>query len=251
MSELDVTKKLAEDSRALARDVMTAAVSKKPVKLEGHVSLFLARATTSMESVEVLATVGLSADATSVSRTIFEVAIDLVFILKEDTEERFRLFFAHEFVREWLEVQAIERLHGTLPEASKEAMKVIKARYDQVKDAYKENEYQWCGSLKSRARAIGVLHLYDLAYTEGCAMSHSTPRALRNNYSNTGEKITIKAGPQKPSSRPIRLALMGFIPLIADVINFCGLQDQFDPRHDALVARMNALPPTESEEDYP
>ncbi len=248
MSRFDVAKKLADDCRVLGRDVIGAFLAKHKEPLEGHAVVFLARATTALQGVEVLASAGLNADATSVSRTIMELLIDLRYILKEDTERRFQLFFGHENVRDWQEVKAIDRLHGKLPDTTTEAMRKIEARYDQVK-AWYPNPHQWSGkTLRQRAvesDGIHGEHFYDLAYAEACSTSHSGPKGLRHAYSDTEDeqtaRITLLVGARAPSDRPIVLACMGYVPLLGNVINSARLQAQFDDGHAALLARLNGL----------
>ena len=246
--KVDAAIRLAQDCRSLARDVIVAFLAKKRKPLEGHTIVFLTRATTALESVELLANAGLSADATSVSRTIMETLIDLRYILKEDTRRRFELFFGHENVRDWHEVQALERLYGKLPHTTMEAMKIIKARYDAVKDWY-PSEYHWC--VKSiRRRAIETdgehgQHFYDLAYTEGCSTSHSGPKGLRHAYSVIEDEaninITLLLGTRDRSSRSLEFACLAYILVLGNVIEFCGRQAQFDEPQAALLARLNAL----------
>jgi hypothetical protein len=251
MSNIQAAQELADDCRTLARDVMNAFVRKPQESLGGAGVLFLARATTALESVQMLAGAGLNADATSVSRTVIELCFELRFIAESDTEKRFELFFGHEAVRDWLEAKAIAGLHGGLTEKAREAMNEVEARYDAVKAQYPK-KYDWCSSLqgfdslRKRTVSVGGQHLYDLAYAEGCSTSHAGPRGLRHAYSAAEDpqniKVTFLVGRSTPSGQPITLACLGFIVLVGTVINLCELQAQFDDRHAELLARLNGLP---------
>lgn len=236
---------LAQDCRALGMEAMTAALSRPSVVREGHVMVFVARATTSLEAVELLATRGFVADALSVMRTIVELDIDLAFILQEETERRLELFFGHEQVRAWLLAQAIARLPGEQPPEQVAAMATLRERFDAVRANY-PNLYSWCPTrIRERAVATERHHSYDLAYAEGCAASHSGPEGLRHAYTTREEAenthVTLLVGPQTPNGHPVVLACTSYLMLLASAIDACQLP-AFEARHAALLARLSALP---------
>jgi hypothetical protein len=175
MGDIKTALQFSRECRALGCGIIDAAVKIPGSSLEKHAAVFAARATTAMESVEVLAEAGLNADATSVGRTINEMAIDLAFIMKEKTEERLALFFGHEAVRDWHLVQAISKLHGG--KVNQKAMAEVEARYNAVKADY-PNAHQWCGTIRYRARETQLEYIYELSYAEGCASSHSGAQGL-------------------------------------------------------------------------
>lgn len=248
MSEFEAANAFANDCRAVARDLMTAYTRDPSAELGGHGLVFLARATTCVESVQVLAAAGLTADATSVSRTVLELCFELMFIVKENTESRFELFFGHEHVRDWLEAKALRRLHG--PATDQSAMNILEGRYQKVKASY-PNPYDWGSSLagfeslRKRALSVGAEHLYDLAYAEACSTSHAGPKGLRHAYEanpkeqNAGVRLLVGGG--APSGDPIDIACWGFVGLLGTAINLCELRAQFDDRHDELFRRLMAL----------
>jgi len=235
----------------VARDVIEAFVKEPKEGFGGPAMVFLARGTTALESVQMLAAAGLNADATSVSRTMIELSFELSFITKEDTERRFELFFGHEVVRDLLRAKAIERLHKGLPDdETRAAMAELEARYLEVKKRYPQ-KYDWCsslpdfGSLRKRTASVGGVHLYDLAYADACATSHAGAEGLRHAYSATEDPhnitIALLVGRGTPSDEPIKLACLAFIPLVGIGINLCGLQAQFDDRHAELLSRLSGV----------
>lgn len=246
MSEFEAANAMADDCRAVARDLMTAYTRGPKGGLGGHGLVFLARGTTCLESVQVLAGAGLTADATSVSRTILELCFELMFIVKEDTKRRFELFFGHEYVRDWMEAKALRRLRGAATDQT--AMKIFEGRYQQVVASY-PNPYDWGSSLagfdslRKRALSVGAEHLYDLAYAEACSTSHAGPKGLRHAYETDEQNaaVRLRVGRGDPSGDPIDIGCWGFIGLLGPAINLCELQAQFDDRHDELFRRLMAL----------
>lgn len=235
--------KLTVECRSLGYQVIDAALQSPGSDFALRAAIFTARATTAMQSVEVLATAGMNADATSVARTILEIAIDLTFIAKERTEERLDLFFGHEGVRDWHKARAVSRLHGG--KVSAEAMAELEAKYDEVRGDYRK-EFEWCGTLARRARCAGLQAMYDLPYAEASAASHSGPQGLRLMYSiardDESECLTIFAGPQDPSERPVTMACMAYICTLDNAISLASLTPQFGDKVSDLAKRLMSMP---------
>lgn len=75
---------------------------------------FLARATVTLNAVELLFSAGLALDATATLRTLVELAIDLEFIWKEDTAKRIELYTEYIHVLGHRRLEAQERIFGAV-----------------------------------------------------------------------------------------------------------------------------------------
>ena len=238
--------KFSKDCRAMAKEV-TDAVIARGFDRECASLVFLARATTAMESSEILVERGMNADATSVGRTITELDIDFAYILKAETEKRWGLYINYEVVSDWHDAQAWNALHDG--KADPALMETARKKYDAVKADYPD-EYKWAGkgiSLKKRAEEVGKFNNCGMAYSSGCKASHSGAAGLRHIYDTEVDaagnptRITILVGRQTPDAHPVIIASVSYMGVLASTINNCGLQARFDARHDALWKRLMGI----------
>ena len=218
-----------------------------------EVVAFVARATTALEGVEVLAKSGFAPDATSVMRTVCELDIDLAYICREDTETRMSLFFGYAAVRDLMTAQPINNLHRSADET---ALAELTRRRNAVEHDYPD-KYSRNGkdkgheSVGKRAKATGRELQYDLLYAEACAAVHSGPQTIRHTIHHETRQLCI--GPQRPPSRPIELAISCYLRLLDTVITFWNLD--LSPRLGTLWDELTTAPPggvaRESQEEEP
>lgn len=181
-----------------------------------HALVFAARGTTSLAAVENLFLAGFAADALGIMRTICELTIDLAYILAEDTENRFELFFGYEHVANWREARFISELHELDPNLL--PYRDLRRRYDSVKDRYERKSCWTAVSVADRVEQADLGHFYQL-YSEGCAALHSGPKTLRESYSQDARgQLTIRTGARPPeSARALNLAAFCYLRLLEQV----------------------------------
>jgi hypothetical protein len=211
---------LSQECRALGDQVIRAAVemmnaTKRHQPCHEVATLMLVRATDAMQSVEILASAGMNADATAIMRTVVEHEIDLAYILTENRDARFELFRDYPEMYGAENVEAVDRLldrevDAELAKAIRKRGYEVAARRVELLGKDKAKIRNWAGvSLKARAESCGRGHTYALVYDEGCAASHSGAEGLSYCYSTTQDDSgrmngkAFRVGRQEPSGRPI------------------------------------------------
>jgi hypothetical protein len=179
---------------------------------------FLARATVASESVCVLFSSGLDADARSISRTIAELAIDLAWLLDRPGDERPLLFIEYIHVlnhRREASIEVLSRHAGHVPDAQRafdksgaagagfrtpeEFAAFRKAEYERVKSRY-QRKSQWnSADVASRAREVGLEVLYETVFRTGSDAVHSGPGTMTTLLRETDDgRSSIVIGPAPP-----------------------------------------------------
>tara|TARA_R110002096_G_scaffold259030_1_gene452634 strand:- start:115795 stop:117129 length:1335 start_codon:yes stop_codon:yes gene_type:complete len=204
------------------------------------IMVFIARSTNCLDSIEALYRVGQADDAFSVMRTICELTIDLAYMLKEDTERRFKLFFGFEHLVNFRQAQFIFNLHGG-PES--EAFQELRNRHNEVSSDYPDS-YSWAGNkLWKRAKEAGLSDMYQSIYAEGCSAVHSGPVTLRNAYNDNNGQIEIYLGSRRPdSTRVLELTVYCYLRQLASAIDFLGLPEETSAACNALFRQLQTLP---------
>ena len=224
----------------VAEAVGDAAIAKH-ADLAGLGAMFLARAGQSTCGAMILAKHGLNGDAMSVGRTITELAIDYRYIAL-DPLARLRKFEDYDRVAKFKIAKAIDKLYEG--KIDRDAMRILEQRHDTAKQNSPESKMNWAGaSIRERAEEVDKakltpvsrLQLYERAYADACAASHSGYGTLEYALVGRNEDTAIHFGPMKPELKPADLAFLSMLLLTGDVFDANDLGD------DKLANRVRAI----------
>ena len=196
--------------RELCRKVFAASYpTKEPLK--ALAGLFLARGFNAAEAAKTLLLAKYPLDATSVSRTIIEAAIECAYIFMDGdkAEARATVFLEHLHYYELKLATAITLLHGTTE--GNPHLVTLQTNWDTLKWNYGRSS-EWCREcpgLRNRAEAVqkdldsrnpeapkNYVHLYELGYFEGCTASHPGAMSLTDMVAADGDSNLIAMGPE-------------------------------------------------------
>jgi len=245
-----------EKATAIARDLLDLAeemadrTMKRADDIGGLTAMFLARAHQALDSVILLANRGSIADAMAVARTIIELDIDHAYISQEPVT-RVVMFSAYELVAGYKIAVAIDDLHGGT--IDRELMALVKERRDDaltaiVEASGNEKPRDWAGNnISERATAVGRANAYRLAYRDMCGASHSGMATLRYAMVGSDDAPRVHFGLMTPNEKPIELASMGMLSLIASASVACAIDDL----DGAIKTVQDALIPAKKSDEEP
>jgi|SRR5579859_3456297 len=167
------------------------------------VSMFMAKAFKTHNALLHLCRSGFGEDASILSRSLFEMMITLLYLLRDPTDERAFRYFAFNWILQKRMFDAIkDDLEGIT--ALDERMKHPKKNdvtLDEVERnaAEAEKKYHfgksdnWANKgIHEMARAIGQEKAYKTAYRLQCQLAHSSPRSMTNyTVSEDGGNIVL------------------------------------------------------------
>ncbi len=234
--KIDEAQSFAIEVLAVAESAIDKAIAKNN-EFGKVAALFLARARQALASTVMLAANGLVADAMSVTRTIFELDIDLAYIRAEATIERIKLFSAFEAIPNFRLAKGIAVLHDGAVKPS--FMEILRERSDEAKavNPNPKSPTSWAGiDIGARASKVGRDNIYNLAYREACGASHSGMTTLRY---VVGEDNKLMVVPGPAEERPIGLACMCMLLLATSAL------DVDDDLHEQLRSLSKRLSPPE------
>lgn len=233
---------VARTTASLGRDIGDALVNQDS-SASSFAAAFLARGYQSLNSATVLSSLGFEADAMSAGRTITELAVDLAYIRKSDSEARMELFMCFEDIANLKIARAISKLHDG--KVDENAMNILATKAENARklhpprsDGKLREVRDWAGNnIATRAENVGLANFYGTSYRDSSAATHSGAATMRYIVEIDGDDHRLIWGPGRATSRPIRLAIIAYLMLVKVAIDSFELT-LFAERYSALAGRM-------------
>ncbi|MDP3987734.1 MAG: DUF5677 domain-containing protein [Candidatus Levybacteria bacterium] len=164
----------------------------------------LTKAYKTHSAIMLLSQEGYGEDASILNRTIFELLVNLLYVLKDPTDERAYRYHAFDWLlREKMYGYAEQKPELLLqleqralkPKAGDVSIAEIKKMAKQVKDKYKYKGYNWSDkSLGEMAEEVGKAGQYKTMYRLSSQHTHSHSRVMNDYVKRTDEGFVHNAG---------------------------------------------------------
>lgn len=233
---------VARTAASLGRDIGDALVDQNS-SASSFAAAFLARGYQSLNSATILSSLGFEADAMSATRTITELAVDLAYIRKDDSDVRMELFMCFEDIANLKVARAISKLHDG--KVDENAMSVLATKAQNARklhpprgDGKLPEVRDWAGnSIATRAENVGLANFYGTSYRDSSAASHSGAATMRYVVEVDGDDHRLIWGPGRATARPIQLAIIAYLMLAKVAIDSFELA-AFAEKYSALAGRL-------------
>lgn len=183
------------------------------------------RALNALDSVMLLVQAGHTVDAFSIMRSVCELAIDLGYMAKSDTEARMELFANHIFVSRHQFMKALD--DAGLPNPQPAFAAKMASIHQRIEGDY--DKPNWAGkSIAKRADESGKKTFYNFMFRLGSGASHSCAESLWWESSETTvgghDTIVSRVGDySKPEAAPLQLATLALFDILMTVAELLGL----------------------------
>jgi len=173
------------------------------------------------------------------SRTIFEIALNIAYIAK-DPIVRAGLFGQYEIIRKKRYTEALRRTaYKTALEGRDEEIKQTEELHARFQSNFPDKS-RWSGiSLRDIARDLGIEGEYDTCYSYQCDASHSNARELTKYIKPQGAGLLFDAGPSWAELQPA-LGLGVLYTLYTLSVHEDVFKGGFQKEIDAIVAKLQA-----------
>ncbi|OGH47879.1 MAG: hypothetical protein A3A51_00040 [Candidatus Levybacteria bacterium RIFCSPLOWO2_01_FULL_39_10] len=169
--------------------------------VKGVVSFALGKGHKTHEAVLILCERGFGQDAAMLVRTLFELAVTVAYIKKENSEYRAKRFLNYDWIlRKRMYDYAIknEEYKSLLTEAAPEGgIDELMRTADEIQKEYKfDRRFGWSDkSIRRMAQDVNLLSIYETVYGLHSNLVHSAPRTANDYVSSPDEQdFTIQTG---------------------------------------------------------
>ncbi len=195
---------------------------------------------------------GFGQDAGILSRSIFELAIITLYIVKDDTEKNVERFFDYDCIarakmynsvseemRYKEEFKKRDPVGITIKEMLEEAERIEK-KYRNIKSNRWSEE-----GFKDIAEKVGRLDAYKTVYALQCNLTHPNPRNMNDYLSISEGRLEVNAGPDDKWISESLVATFDFLSCIIDAWNKefkLGLEGKLDDlakRYSEKIGKIN------------
>lgn len=181
--------------------------------VEKFIYLSLCKIVKTLRTILILSNEGYGEDASVLSRTVFEEYISLAFVLKEDTDERVKLFNSFGDLDYYKKLNLLKstisdeglakKYEEVLKQYDVQKIEEIKSFRESQKKKLEEGRYKgktrdenWSFlSLKIMSDEVGMISLYNQIYWQVSQISHPHQRGLDNYLRNTKESTIYNDSP--------------------------------------------------------
>lgn len=187
------------------RNIIEPILDKHPEPInpkQGFLLYALAKSHKTQAAILLLSERGFGQDAGILARSIFELAITTLYIVKDDTGKVVKRFFDYDWImranmydsvsKDTIYKEEFERKDpaGVRVEEVFEESEKIKRKYQDI------SNISWSDkSFKKMAEEVGRLDTYKTAYHLQCNLSHPNPRNMNDYFSELEGKLEVNAGP--------------------------------------------------------
>lgn len=172
-----------------------------------------------LNAVMLLCRNGFGEDAAILSRSLFELTLNIEYIFSQEDDYLAKRFFAYD----WIERKEMHDYLKTTPsfDPSKEKLNLIDNIEEEAKKAqeiYKFKKYGGWSDKTTREMAIfcNCLNIYSTAYRLQCSLSHPNPRSSNHFFKETKDGLTLDAG---PSNNFIKESLVSTFTAFFEIVN--------------------------------
>lgn len=154
-------------------------------------SLLFSKAFKTYKGINILCKEGYGQDAGILLRSLFEIYVNVAYILKDDSEKRAKRYYEYSYIARKRSVELFdehrlgEKGFKGAEEAIQKNKEEIYESYNRVKNNYideerKKDEFRWSGkSIKKMARDCGLGTDYAVVYSIFSELVHSNPMVER------------------------------------------------------------------------
>jgi len=200
-------------------------------KKEALLMFALAKTDKTHNAILTLCRDGMGEDAAILCRSIFEMLINVEYILADTTTSRVDRYFDYDWVlrKEMYEASlhtslaksAInERQINPPPHFLDEDLKVVIENADRAQSQHKYEPRGWSNkNLWEMATSVGRKDIYNTVYKLQCGLAHSSPRTMNDYFKFKDGSVILDAGPSKNYVNEVLSASFNFYFLLIDCFN--------------------------------
>ena len=203
----------------------------------------IAKSRKTHEAITLLCKNGFGEDAFMLSRTLFELLIIFLYILK-DTKNRLARYIKYDHVTR----EKLYNYISTKPEflrderATPEVIQQIHDAYKEVKDDY-EKPFTWSDkTIGEMSKEVGRFEAYKTVYKLQCILSHSEPRSINDYFKEENELLVIDVGAKTNLIDKSLIVNFDFFFAILEEVNEVfklGLEEKFKEISTRFVDLIN------------
>lgn len=169
---------------------------------QGFLLYALAKSHKTQAAVLILCEKGFGQDAGILSRSMFELAITSLFVIKDRSNKTAERFFEYDWIMRANMYKAVSKKtkfnnklkendpnETTIAEVLRE-VKRVKNKYPGI------NDFRWSEeTFRKIAKSVGRLDAYETAYNLQCNLTHPNPRNTNDYFVESNGVLEIDAGP--------------------------------------------------------
>lgn len=161
---------------------------------------------------------GFGEDSVVLTRSLFELMVDALYILNDGTGKRLKRYINYDWIeRKKMSDYALsnEQINNILgeKEIASETIVEIEEIYDEIKDDYK-NMGWGDKNIEKRAKEVGRWDNYKTVYKIACQFSHSSPRSMNNYLEENNDKLILL---YEPSDNYCKESLLSSFDFLIDI----------------------------------
>lgn len=218
---------------------------------EGAISFLLGKSYKTHGVILELCREGFGEDAGILTRALFETAVTVLYITREDVTKRATQYVEHEWVLRKLLYECNFDLIKRSGSISEETIQEVMTKAKEVIEKYKKEGldvggFSWSGlSTKKMANEIGLESAYNSVYAQFSDIAHSRVSAASSFVKEDTGGLLIDTGPSERLLETVLVASFHFMFLVItawDKTLKLGLKSKLDAllkRYEKLVKQIN------------
>lgn len=213
---------------------------------EAFVSFALGKAHKTHRAILILCQLGYGEDAAILVRSLFDLAITLLYILKDPTDERVSRYFSYDWIirkrmREYVMTKPslIKAMEARLvfPKSNDGGVEEVKEQSKAAEDKYGYKNMGWSDkSIKRMAEEVGRIDAYNTVYFLQSNISHSAVRVINEYVKEERGGCIIEVGQSKNWVQEDLVTAFDFFSIIVNKCNEMMNLD-FDKQLNDLVKK--------------
>ena len=165
---------------------------------EVAIAVLFTKGLETFQAVYILCSNGLTIDAQTLNRSLFEIMVTTLFCAKG--EDEYKKYLAKDALNRIKWINSALKHSGEFPEElfkREKSLIEMKGEYEAILRQLRNQDVKKEVSIETMAREVELAHLYHIFYRIVCEDVHSNPRSLEKYISlDEKERITILWGPR-------------------------------------------------------
>ncbi len=203
----------------------------------------LAKSHKTQAAILLLSEKGFGQDAGILARSIFELAITTLYIVKDDTKKLVERFFDYDWIMrakmyDSVSADTLYKEEFGRKDPSGTGIGEVFGEAEKVRRKYRGiSNINWSDkSFKNMAKEVGRLDTYKTAYYLQCNLSHPNPRNINDYFAELEGRLEVNAGPDDKWIPESLVATFDFFIHIIDAWNE-EFKFELKPKLEDLVKR--------------